>query len=72
MFFDNLSQENRNCKLSLVLAVLIKNTSKHFIYHYTVNSPIATTSHEQPPPVSDHFVNNCFVSLSNTASKTLL
>ena len=36
-----------------------------------VNSlmPIATTSCKQPPPVSDHFQSNSFVSQSNTFSK---
>ena len=28
-------------------------------------------SHKRPPPVSDHFENNCFVSQSSTVSKTL-
>ena len=37
----------------------------------TVNSLIATTSRKRPPPVSDHFTNNPFVSQSNTVSKTL-
>ena len=37
----------------------------------TVNSLIATTSRKRPPPVSDHFVNNRFVSQTNTVSKTL-
>ena len=37
----------------------------------TVNSLIATTSRKRPPPVSDHFTNNRFVSQSNTVSKTL-
>ena len=32
----------------------------------TVNSLIATTSRERPPPLSDHFENNRFVSQSNT------
>ena len=40
----------------------------------TVNSlmPIATTSCKQPPPLSDHFQSNSFVSQSNTFSKTPL
>ena len=37
----------------------------------TVNSLIATTSRKRPPPVSDHFVNNRFVSQSSTVSKTV-
>ena len=36
-----------------------------------VNSLLATTSRRRPPPLSDHFVNNRFVSQSNTVSKTL-
>ena len=28
----------------------------------TVNSLTATTSRKRPPPISDHLVNNCFVS----------
>ena len=38
----------------------------------TVNSLLATTSRNCPPHVSDHFVNNRFVSQSNTVSKTLV
>ena len=34
------------------------------------NSLLATTSPKRPPPVSDHFANNRFVSQSNTASKS--
>ena len=37
----------------------------------TVNSLHRTTSRKRPPPVSDHFVNNRFVSQSNTVLKTL-
>ena len=37
----------------------------------TVNSLIATTSRERPPPVSDHFVNNRFVSQLNTVSRAV-
>ena len=36
----------------------------------TVNSFRATTSRKRPPPVSDHFVNNRFVSQSNNVTKT--
>ena len=36
-----------------------------------VNSLPATTSRKRLPPVSDHFVNNRFVSQSNTVSKAL-
>ena len=35
----------------------------------TVNSLQATTSREQPPPVSNHFAKNRFVSQSNTVQK---
>ena len=35
----------------------------------TVNSLIATTSRERPPPLSDHFENNRFVSQSNHCLK---
>ena len=38
----------------------------------TVNSLIANTSHKRPTLVSNHFVNNRFVSYSNAVSKTLL
>ena len=37
----------------------------------TVNSLIATTSRKRPPPVSDRFVNNRFVSQLNTVSRAL-
>ena len=37
---------------------------------YTVNSLIATTSRKRPPPVSDYFTNNLFISQSKTVSKT--
>ena len=36
----------------------------------TVNSLIVTTFRKRPPPVSDHFKNNRFVSQSNTVSNT--
>ena len=39
---------------------------------YNGQLPHATTSCKQPPPVSDHFQSNSFVSQSNTFSKTLL
>ena len=42
-----------------------------FLFSYTVNSLITTTSRKRPPFVSDHFTNNPFVSQSNTVSKTL-
>ena len=38
----------------------------------TVNSLIATTSRKRPPPVSDPFVNNTFVSQSKYCSKSPL
>ena len=38
---------------------------------YTVSSLIATTSRKQAPPVSDHFINNSFVSQLNTVSRAL-
>ena len=37
----------------------------------TVNSLIATTSRNQPPPVGDHFVNNRSVSQSNNVPRAL-
>ena len=37
----------------------------------TVNTLIVTTSCKRPPPVSDHFVNNCFVPQLNTVSRAL-
>ena len=37
----------------------------------TVNSLIATTSRKRPPPISDHFVNNRFVSHLNTVPRAL-
>ena len=43
---------------------------RYFVYITTVNSLLATTSRKRPPPVSDHFVNNRFVSQSNTVLKT--
>ena len=38
---------------------------------HTVNSVIATTSRKRPPLVSDHLVNNRFVSQLNTVSIAL-
>ena len=43
-----------------------------FRLRYVLHSLVATTSRKRPPPVSDHFTNNRFVSQSNTVSKTLL
>ena len=40
-------------------------------YGSTVNSLIATTSRKRPPRVRDHFVNNGFVSQSNTVPRAL-
>ena len=37
----------------------------------TVNSLIVTTSCKRPPPISNHFVNNCFVSQLNTVSRAV-
>ena len=37
----------------------------------TVNSLLATTSRKRAPPISEHLVNNRFVSQWNTVSKTL-
>ena len=36
------------------------------MFSNTVNSLMAITSRKRPPPVSDHFVNNRFVSQLNT------
>ena len=44
-------------------------TAGNNLEHNTVNSLLATTSRKRPPPVSDHFVSNHFVSQSNTVSK---
>ena len=38
----------------------------------TVNSLTATTSRKPPPPVSEHFLNNRFVSQLNTVPTALL
>ena len=41
------------------------------VSHCTVDSPTVATPHKRPLPVKDHFqfVNNCFVSQSNTVLK---
>ena len=39
---------------------------------YAVNSLLATTSRKRPPPISDHFVNDRFVSQSKCCFKKSL
>ena len=51
--------------------VYVKSTWRKEANYYTVNSLIATTSRKRPPPVSDHFVNNRFVSQLNTVPRAL-
>ena len=38
---------------------------------HTVNSLLATTSYNRPPPVSDHFVNNNYCFLNQTKFQKL-
>ena len=43
-----------------------------FIFHViTVNSLTASTSRKRSPQINDHFVNNYFVSQSNTVARVL-
>ena len=59
---------NRNVWLFLKYS----NTTKVKNLGHRLNSLIATTSRKRPPPVSDHLVNNRFVSQLNTVSSSLV
>ena len=56
----------QNCALKT-----LGNNEEVRLTNNTVNSLIATTSRKRPPPVSDHFVKNRFVSQSNTVPRAL-
>ena len=71
-FISFLMFGNPDETLTIVYEILLEH---HFFYPgveiATVNSLLATTSRKRPPPIRDHFVNNRFVSQSNTVSKIL-
>ena len=55
-------------KVIITIIIIINNNSDN---NNTVNSLIATTSHKRPSSVSDHLVNNGFVSQLNTVSRAV-
>ena len=67
---SNLESPRTKIKLRLLLNLQQPAVTEDH-QGYTVNSLIATTSRKRPPPVSDYFTNNPFISQSNTVSKTL-
>ena len=48
-----------------------KSRTYHYEWVEFVIPLLVTTSRKRPPAMSDHFLNNRFVSQSNTVSKTL-